>query len=175
MNEQNITPELLSRASKIKLLLMDCDGVLTDGRLYITGNGEEMKVFHVRDGQGLALWHKAGYRSGIITGRGAEKILEFRAHELGMHYVKSRSQNKAVDLEDILKDAKISVEEVAYIGDDIGDLCLLEKVGLPIAVADGVPEIFAHAVYKTEKFGGYGAVREVIDLLLKLKATTGNG
>ena len=161
--------EIIERARKIKLLLMDCDGVLTDGRLYFTENGEAMKVFHVRDGQGLASWHKAGFRSGIISGRNAKKILEARATELGMHYLKACSFDKAKDFEDILQDAKISFDEVAYVGDDTGDICLMKKVGLPIAVADAVSEVFPYAVYKTNCEGGRGAVREVTDLLLKAK------
>src|SRR5215203_5964871 len=118
MNSEKLTDELLSRARKIKLLLMDCDGVLTDGRLYFTENGEAMKVFHVRDGQGLALWHKAGYQSGIITGRDAETIINIRAAEIGIHYVRARSQNKTKDFEDILTNANVSPDEVAYVGDD---------------------------------------------------------
>ena len=169
MNKLNLSEDVLERARNVKLLLMDCDGVLTDGRLYFTGNGEEMKVFHVRDGQGLALWHKAGFRSGIITGRDAEKIIEKRATELGIHHIKARSQDKAKDFEDILQSEKISPDEVAYIGDDIGDICLMERVGFPIAVADAVSEVFSYIIYKTEKPGGYGAVREVIDLMLSSK------
>jgi 3-deoxy-D-manno-octulosonate 8-phosphate phosphatase (KDO 8-P phosphatase) len=169
MNRQKLTDEILSRARKIKLLLMDCDGVLTDGRLYFTENGEEMKVFHVRDGQGLALWHKAGFRSGIITGRDAEKIIQARADELGIDYVKACSQDKTKDFEDILQAANVTAEEVAYIGDDVGDICLLKKVGLPIAVSDAVTEVFSYIIYTTEKPGGYGAVREVTDLILSIK------
>jgi len=172
MNKQNLNEDVLERSRKIKLLLMDCDGVLTDGRLYFTESGEAMKVFHVRDGQGLALWHKAGFRSGIITGRNAEKILEQRATELGIHYIKARSQDKARDFEDILQSEKINADEVAYIGDDIGDICLMEKVGLPIAVSDAVSEVLPYILYKTEKPGGFGAVREVIDLLLYAKTNT---
>ena len=164
-----MTEDILFRARKIKLLLMDCDGVLTDGRLYFTEQGETMKVFHVRDGQGLALWHKAGFRSGIITGRDAEKILKVRATELGIQYIKARSHDKAKDFEAILQDAKITYDEVAYIGDDVGDICLMEKVGLPIAVADAVSELDSFVIYKTKAKGGLGAVREVTDLLLKVK------
>lgn len=171
MNKENLSEDVLERARKIKLLLMDCDGVLTDGRLYFTESGEAMKVFHVRDGQGLALWHKAGFRSGIITGRDAEKIIQKRATELGIHYIKARSQDKAKDFEDILQSEKINADEVAYIGDDIGDICLMEKVGLPIAVADAVSEVFPHIIYVTEKNGGFGAVREVTDLLLSAKSS----
>lgn len=164
-----MSPDILTRARKIKLLLMDCDGVLTDGRLYFSERGEELKVFHVRDGQGLANWHKAGFMSGIITGRDARKILQLRATELGMHYIKTCSLDKAKDFEDILQDAQIASEEVAFIGDDLGDICLLKKVGLPIAVADAVDEILSDSVLTTKTIGGYGAVREVIDLLLKAK------
>ena len=165
----NLTGDILISAKKIKLLLMDCDGVLTDGRLYYSEEGEQMKVFNVRDGQGIVSWHKAGYQSGIISGRDAKKILEARATELGMHYIKACSHDKAKDFLDILQDAKVAPDEVAYIGDDIGDISLLEKVGLPIAVADAVSEVVSYAVYKTEAKGGYGAVREVTDLLLRAK------
>ncbi len=161
--------DIKERAQKIKLLLMDCDGVLTDGRLYYTECGEQMKVFNVRDGQGIVSWHKAGFQSGIISGRNAKKILEARATELGMHYIKARSHDKAKDFLDILQDAKVTSDEVAYIGDDIGDVCLMEKVGLPIAVADAALEVLPYAVYTTEAKGGFGAVREVTDLLLRAK------
>ena len=170
MNEKhNLSEEVLRRAEKIKLLLMDCDGVLTDGRLYYTDNGEAMKVFNVRDGQGLASWHKAGFRSGIISGRDARKILERRATELGIDYIKVCSLDKAKDFEDILQDAKVAPGEVAYVGDDIGDICLMEKVGLPIAVSDAAAELDSYIIYKTQSKGGFGAVREVTDLLLKAK------
>ncbi len=169
MGKQNLTDDVLVRARKIKLLLMDCDGVLTDGRLYYTESGEQMKVFNVRDGQGIVSWHKAGFRSGIISGRDAKKILEVRATELGMHYIKARSHDKAKDFLDILQNAKVTSDEVAYIGDDIGDICLMEKVGLPIAVTDAVLEVLPYVVYKTKAKGGFGAVREVTDLLLRAK------
>ena len=148
---------------------MDCDGVLTDGRLYYTETGEQMKVFNVRDGQGIVSWHRAGFRSGIISGRDAKKILEKRATELGMHYIKACSLDKARDFLDILQDAKVTYEEVAYIGDDIGDICLLEKVGLPITVFDAAAELDPYIIYKTRSKGGFGAVREVTDLLLSTK------
>jgi len=169
MSKQKKTKDIIIRAKKIKLLLMDCDGVLTDGRLYFTESGEAIKVFHVRDGQGLVMWHQAGFRSGIISGRNAEKILERRATELRMHYIKACSLDKVRDFLDLLQDAKVTFDEVAYIGDDIGDICLMEKVGLPIAVADAVSEVLPYVVYKTEAKGGFGAVREVTDFLLAAK------
>ena len=169
MGKQNLTDDVLVRARKIKLLLMDCDGVLTDGRLYYTESGEQMKVFNVRDGQGMVSWHKAGFRSGIISGRNAKEILQARATELGMHYIKAHSHDKAKDFLDILQDAKVTCDEVAYIGDDIGDICLLKEVGIPFVVADAASEILLYAIYKTEAKGGFGAVREVTDLLLRAK------
>lgn len=164
-----MNPEIIERAKKVNLLLMDCDGVLTDGRLYFSENGEALKVFHVRDGQGLAKWHQAGFRSGIISGRDAHKILEKRQCELGMHYLKTSSPDKTKDLEEILRDANISCEETAYIGDDIGDICLLEKVGFPVAVADASADILPFAKYVTKLNGGHGAVREITDLILRAK------
>ncbi|HEX8288727.1 MAG TPA: HAD hydrolase family protein [Pyrinomonadaceae bacterium] len=169
MSESNLSGDIINRALKIKLLLMDCDGVLTDGRLYFSERGEELKVFHVRDGQGLANWHKAGFKSGIISGRDAKKILQVRATELGIHYIKTCSLDKAKDFEDILQDARVLPEEVAFIGDDIGDICLMRKVGLPIAVADAVNEVLSEAAIQTKILGGYGVIREVVDLILKAK------
>ncbi len=168
MGKQNLTDDVLVRAKKIKLLLMDCDGVLTDGKLYFTENGEEMKVFHVRDGQGLVMWHEAGFRSGIISGRNS-KIVKKRATELGVHFVKQGSKDKVICFEKILAEAKVSMEEIAFIGDDVQDIVIFEKVGLPIAVADAMQEVFPYIIYKTNLAGGFGAVREVIGLLLQAK------
>jgi 3-deoxy-D-manno-octulosonate 8-phosphate phosphatase (KDO 8-P phosphatase) len=160
--------DIIERARKIKLLLMDCDGVLTDGRLYFTAAGEELKVFHVRDGQGLVMWHQAGFRSGIISGRSSE-IIKTRAGELGIHYVKLGSKDKLSDFAEIISDAQVNSDEVAYIGDDLPDLDLLKKVGLAITVADAATEIFPFVLHKTLANGGLGAVREVTDLLLKAR------
>ncbi len=164
-----ISIDLYSHFKRIKLLLMDCDGVLTDGRLYFSASGEEMKVFHVRDGQGLVMWHRAGFRSGIITGRDAETIIRKRADELGIHYLRARSNDKIADFDEILAVAGVTPEETAFIGDDIGDLGLLGKVGLSVGVADAVAEVLATAMYVTKANGGSGAVREVTDLLLRSK------
>ncbi|MDQ3321491.1 MAG: HAD hydrolase family protein [Acidobacteriota bacterium] len=168
MNKSEVTDEVLEKAKKVKLLLMDCDGVLTDGKLYFTEKGEEIKVFHVRDGQGIVMWHQAGFESGIISGR-KSKILYVRATELGMHYIKDGSQDKAKDFEDILQHANVSLDEVAFIGDDIADICLMKKVGFAVAVADAVKELFPYAIYTTKSKGGFAAVREVTDLLLAQK------
>ncbi|MEP7037858.1 MAG: HAD hydrolase family protein [Acidobacteriota bacterium] len=163
-----VQAEVIEKAKKITLLLMDCDGVLTDGKLYFTENGEEMKVFHVRDGQGLAMWHTAGFRSGIITGRNS-KMLERRAIELNVDFLKQNSKNKLNCFQEIVSDAKVSMDEIAFVGDDIQDIILFEKVGLPIAVADAHSDVFSYILYKTKAKGGSGAIREVVDLLLKSK------
>jgi 3-deoxy-D-manno-octulosonate 8-phosphate phosphatase (KDO 8-P phosphatase) len=160
-----ISEELRMKASRIRLLLMDCDGVLTDGRLYFGPAGEVMKAFDVRDGQGIATWHRAGHLCGIITGRPGD-IVKARADELGIKYFKHSSPDKAADVREILADSGISSQETAFVGDDIGDLPAMALVGLPIAVADAVDEVCEAALFITTKTGGRGAVREVIDLLL---------
>lgn len=169
MNIHSLPAALIEKARAVKLLLMDCDGVLTDGRLYFSEAGEAMKVFDVKDGQGFASWHSAGFRSGVITGRDAEKIISIRVKELGINYLRVRSANKADDLLEIIKDAGVSLEETAYVGDDIGDLSVMKLCGLAIAVADAADALSEIAVYTTKKAGGRGAVREVIDLLLLSK------
>lgn len=163
-----INEELVEKAKKIKLLLLDCDGVLTDGKLYFTENGESIKVFHVRDGQGLVNWHKAGFLSGIISGRSSQ-IVERRANELGIRYIKQGSYNKVLDFEDILKETNLTAEETAFIGDDLPDIPLLKLVGLPVAVSDAVEAVRSEAYFVTNKNGGNGAVRELCDFLLTAK------
>jgi YrbI family 3-deoxy-D-manno-octulosonate 8-phosphate phosphatase len=161
---------LIDEASRINLLLMDCDGVLTDGRLYFSNKGEALKVFNVRDGQGIVSWHNAGFESGIISGRGAEKIIQSRAGELGIKYVRANSKDKLADLHEIISNAVVNSDEVAFIGDDIGDLEVMKAVGFSIAVADAVDKVKATAAHVTRAKGGEGAVREVIDMLLTAKA-----
>jgi len=145
---------------------MDCDGVLTDGRLYFSAKGEEMKVFDVRDGQGISSWHKAGFKSGIISGRGAQQIIQVRADELGIEFVRSSSKDKLRDCKEIIASLGIEPERVAFIGDDIGDIGVMEYVGFAVAVGDAVKQVKSAASYVTKANGGRGAVREVIDLLL---------
>lgn len=164
-----VSAPMLGAARRVTLLLMDCDGVLTDGKIYFSAVGEVMKVFHVRDGQGIASWHAAGFTSGIISGRGAVDILESRARELGMSHVVSSSKDKAEDLQRIVASAGVPLQEVAYIGDDIGDLPALKMVGFPVAVGDAVEDVKALSIYQTSCKGGHGAVREVTDLLLASK------
>jgi len=155
------------QTANIRLLLMDCDGVLTDGRLYFSNEGEVIKVFHVRDGQGIVSWHAAGFQSGIISGRDSGKIIQARADELGMKYVRTCSSDKVTDFREIITQAGVTADETAFIGDDIGDLELMRLVGFSVAVADATEEVRTAAAHVTEAKGGQGAVREVIDLLLR--------
>jgi len=151
----------------IRLLLMDCDGVLTDGRLYFSSSGEELKVFDVRDGQGIVMWHQAGFKSGIISGRGARDIVARRAEELGIEFLRVGSTDKLADMREIMSEVAIGAENVAYVGDDIGDIAVMREVGFPVAVADAVDDVKKIAAYVTKAAGGRGAVREVTDLLLQ--------
>ena len=161
--------EVQERAARIKLLLMDCDGVLTDGRIWIFENGEEQKGFHTRDGLGIDWWHRAGLRSGIISGRRSSAV-ETRARTLGMSFIIQGSENKRDAFADIVTQAGVAHAEVAYIGDDLNDIPLMLQSGLGVAVADAAFETREHAHYVTKAPGGFGAVREVIELLLKSQA-----
>ena len=154
------------RAARIKLLLMDCDGVLTDGRIWLFENGEEQKGFHTRDGLGIDLLHRAGLRSGIISGRTSSAV-ETRARTLGMAYVVQGHEDKVRAFADVLAQAGVANAEVAYIGDDLNDIPLLMQAGLGVAVADAALEACEHAHYVTKAHGGFGAVREVVELILK--------
>jgi 3-deoxy-D-manno-octulosonate 8-phosphate phosphatase (KDO 8-P phosphatase) len=154
------------RAARIKLLLMDCDGVLTDGRLWLIGEEGEQKSFNVRDGLGLDLWHRAGFKSGIISGRNS-KALERRAQGLGIEYLRQGSQKKIKDFEALLGLAGVDENEVAFVGDDLNDVPLMLRSELAVAVADASEETRACAHYVTKAAGGFGAVREVIELILK--------
>jgi 3-deoxy-D-manno-octulosonate 8-phosphate phosphatase (KDO 8-P phosphatase) len=145
---------------------MDCDGVLTDGRIWLFENGEEQKGFHTRDGLGIDLWHRAGLRSGIISGR-TSKAVETRARTLGMSFCLQGHENKLQAFAEVLAQAGVSNAEVAYIGDDLNDIPLMLQSGLAIAVADAASETREHAHYVTTVLGGFGAVREVIELILK--------
>jgi 3-deoxy-D-manno-octulosonate 8-phosphate phosphatase (KDO 8-P phosphatase) len=160
------TQDIDSRAKHIKLLLMDCDGVLTDGQLELLENGDEQKTFHARDGQGISLFHRAGWKTGIISGRTSSAV-ERRAQDLKMAYVRQHARDKIPALEEILAAAKVAPDECAYVGDDVGDIPVMLRVGLAVAVADAVEETKQAAHYVTKLKGGRGAVREVTDLILK--------
>jgi 3-deoxy-D-manno-octulosonate 8-phosphate phosphatase (KDO 8-P phosphatase) len=157
---------LLERARKARLLMMDVDGVLTDGRIIQDGHGHELKVFDVKDGHGIVMAHRAKLRTALISGRESETIWR-RAEELGIELVFQKIWNKLEVYEKILVDTELTHDEVAYIGDDLIDIPLLRRVGLAVAVADAVDEVKAAAHLITQRPGGQGAVREVIELILR--------
>lgn len=157
---------LLERARKTRLLMMDVDGVLTDGRIIQDGHGHELKVFDVKDGHGIVMAHRAKLRTALISGRESETIRR-RAEELGIELVFQKIWNKLEVYEKILVDTELTHDEVAYIGDDLIDIPLLRRVGLAVAVADAVDEVKAVAHLITQRPGGQGAVREVIELILR--------
>jgi len=159
----------MDSSKNIQLLLMDCDGVLTDGRLYFSKDGEELKVFDARDGQGLVLWHAASFRSGIISGRNSP-ILEMRAKQLGVEFIYQGRKEKVSAFRELIAAAGVSAEEVAFIGDDTPDAEVFPFVGLAVAVADAHESVRSAAHYVTRSSGGRGAVRELIDMLLLKRA-----
>ena len=162
--------ELIHRASLIRLLLTDCDGVLTDGTLPYLVSGDQVscdsKVFHIHDGLGLKLAREAGLKTGIISGRNSP-ALTARAHELKVDYLFQGNDDKLNIYEQILLAENLRDEQVAYIGDDLPDLPLLLRVGLALAPADAVSEVRACAHLITQRCGGRGVVREAIEFILK--------
>ena len=150
---------------QIKLLLLDCDGVLTDGRLYFSANGEELKVFDVQDGQGIVSWIKAGNQIAIISGRNSP-IVDLRAEELGIQHVRQGVKDKLATAREIWQTTGIDPQQTAFVGDDVPDIELIRECGFGVAVANAVAEVKEVSGYTTQRHGGRGAVREVIDLLM---------
>ncbi|MBI4795497.1 MAG: HAD-IIIA family hydrolase, partial [Deltaproteobacteria bacterium] len=154
------------RAQAIRLLILDVDGVLTDGSLYFGPTGEALKVFHVRDGHGIKMAQRAGIEVAFLSGRRSDAAYH-RARELGVNRFHEGLRDKVAVLEEIMAALKIEAGAVAAVGDDLVDLPHLRRVGLAVAVADAAPEVKAAAHWVTTLPGGKGAVREVCDLLLK--------
>ncbi len=161
-------PEVLKKAEKVKILLLDVDGILTDGRIIITSSGEEIKHFNVIDGMGIKLLQKAGVEVGIISSR-FSLVTEHRAKELGITLLYQGKLEKLAVYEKILKEKRLKDEEVAYMGDDWIDLPILKRAGLAISVPNAWFPVNDYVDYITKHPGGYGAVREVCDLILKAK------
>ncbi len=159
---------LEQKCRAIELLITDVDGVLTDGGVILNNEGVESKQFHIRDGFGLRLWRQAGFKSGVITGRNSQ-VVRLRAQELGMDIVRQGIQDKATVAEELLTKFNLQPEQLAYVGDDLIDLGVIRLAGLGIAVADAAEEVKAAADYTTKTPGGKGAIREVVELILKAK------
>ena len=167
-----ISSALKKRASKIKVLLMDVDGTMTDGGVILLsqpdGGALEIKRFDAHDGQGLTLAHTAGLKTGCITGRESPALLR-RAHEMKMDYIYMKIPLKMPAYEEVLTKAGVKDAEVAFVGDDLPDIPILKRVGLAVAVGDAVPEVKKVAHFTTKAHAGRGAVREAIELILKSK------
>jgi len=157
---------LVERASDVRLLVLDVDGVLTDGRLYFSGRGEDLKCFHVRDGAGIVQVLRAGLQIAVISGR-QSRAVEQRMSELGVTWVRQGVQDKLAALHELLDILGLGPQAVASVGDDTPDLPLFETARLAVAVADAHPSVKARAHFITQATGGQGAVREVCDLLLE--------
>ena len=169
MEERN---EVERRAARVRLLLLDCDGVLTDGRITPAEGGEELKSFHTHDGHGLVMLHRAGLRSGIISGR-TSRLVELRAADLGVSFVRQGALNKIEVFESLLAEAGVEAGDAAYVGDDVVDIPLMRRCALGVAVADATPDTREAAHHVTRLPGGGGAVREVCELILKAQGRWG--
>ena len=152
-------------AQKIKLLILDVDGVLTDGIIYVDPTQESLKAFHVQDGLGIKLLKHAGIEVAIITGK-ESKMVTVRAKTLGIDHVYQNQPNKIQAFETLLRKLQLTPQQAAYVGDDLPDLAIMKRVGLSIAVANAQPIIQKHADMITHKKGGKGAVREAIEFIL---------
>ncbi|MBI3324548.1 MAG: HAD hydrolase family protein [Candidatus Omnitrophica bacterium] len=159
---------MLSRMRCVTALVLDVDGVLTDGRIIYDEFGDELKCFDVQDGTGLVFWHRAGLKSAIITAR-KSRMVKRRAKEMAVDFLAQNAFKKVPAYERFLRQYRLLPEQVCALGDDLMELPILRRVGLAVAVQNAVPEIKATSHYVTSQPGGRGAVREVIELILNAK------
>ena len=157
---------VLEKAKRIKLLILDVDGVLTDGRLFFDNNGHEYKCFHARDGHGMKLLRQTGIQIAIISGRKSNSVA-LRMQSLGVDHVYQGYENKIIALDEIVAKTGILLEQMAHVGDDLLDLPIMRRVGLAVAVCDAVDTVKQHADCCTTLPGGQGAVREVCDAIMQ--------
>jgi 3-deoxy-D-manno-octulosonate 8-phosphate phosphatase (KDO 8-P phosphatase) len=165
-----INPNVLALAAKVKLLLFDVDGVLTDGRLIIGDDGQEYKAFNSRDGHGIKMLQRNGVAAGIITGRTSE-VVRHRVHDLGIRYVHQGCQEKHPVYRRLIGELGLQPEQTAYVGDDVVDLPIMLEVGLAIAVQNAHPLVRQYAHWVTPSIGGYGAAREACEMILHAQGT----
>jgi 3-deoxy-D-manno-octulosonate 8-phosphate phosphatase (KDO 8-P phosphatase) len=162
--------DVLARAAKVRLVIFDVDGVLTDGRLYFTPDGQEFKSFHVRDGLGLKQLRRTGVETAVISGRYSPAV-NLRMEGLGITHVYQGQENKLEAFEALLRLLQLSPHETAYVGDDLPDLPVFRQVGLAVAVADAHAAVREQAHWITTQPGGAGAAREVCDLIMAAQGT----
>lgn len=157
---------LRRQAQKVKMLILDVDGVMTDGRIIYDNKGNELKCFNVLDGMGLALLYQAGIKVAIITAKGAKAVLR-RAADIGAVEVEQNAVDKLAPFRQILQRQNLTAEDICFVGDDLVDLPIMKRAGLAVAVANACAEVKQLAHYVTQKEGGKGAVREVIEIILQ--------
>ena len=162
--------DILDKAAAIRLVIFDVDGVLTDGRLYVTETGDEIKAFHSRDGHGMKMLQNSGVEIAIITGR-SSSIVHHRMTELGIAHVYQGQRDKLPAYHDLLEQLDLQPAQVAYVGDDVVDLPVMRQVGLAIAVQDAHPMVKQHAHWQTPNAGGRGAARDVCELIMEGQQT----
>lgn len=156
---------ITQRAIAIKMLLLDVDGVLTDGKLYFSNSGDELKTFNIQDGLGIKLLQRNGIAVGIVTGKRSQLVAN-RAKDLGIEIVVQGREDKLVAIREIISNSDTQLNEVAYMGDDLPDLSAIKAVGLGMTVANGVGEVKEEAHWISQYQGGHGAVREACEMLL---------
>lgn len=161
-----LSPEFIEKAKLVKIVIFDVDGVMTDGRIYVDDHGLEMKAFHVLDGLGIKLLQKNNINIAVISGRNAPGVA-IRMESLGIKHIFQGHIDKTEIYQDLLKNLGLQDHEVAYMGDDLPDLPLLKRVGLPITVPNAVKEVLDRTPFVTQAKGGKGAVREACELILK--------
>lgn len=162
---QTVSDDLLTQAGSIKLLICDVDGVFSDGRIYLGNDGEELKAFHTRDGYGVKALRHAGIEVAVITGR-TSAIVEQRMRSLTVPFIFQGQENKLAAFASLQQQLALSTDQICYIGDDLADWQVMQQCGLSVAVKDAHPYLRLHADYVTSLPGGFGAVRELADLLL---------
>lgn len=165
-----VTASVYDRAKKIKLFVCDIDGVFSDGRIYLGNDGEELKAFHTKDGYGVKALGSSGVDVAVITGR-RSSIVQTRMTALNVKHIVQGEENKLPALMNMITQLNLQPEQVAYIGDDMPDFECLNYVGLSIAVNDAHPTIIKHCHYTTYTRGGFGAVREICDLIMQSQNT----
>ena len=158
--------DILEKAARVKMVIFDVDGVLTDGTLFLGDDGQEYKAFNSKDGHGMRMLLDAGIEVGIITGR-VSNVVELRMKELGIGHLLQGRREKGPAFDELLKAASVTESEVAYVGDDVVDLPVMTRAGLAIAVQDARPYVKRHAHWITENAGGRGAARDVCELILE--------
>jgi len=170
INDTNVRTDILEKAKKLKLLILDVDGVLTDGKLFFDLEGNEYKSFHARDGHGIKLLRQTGVEVAVISGR-KSKTVELRMKNLGIELIYQGHEHKLQAFNEVIEKLGISHDQAAHMGDDLLDLPIMTKVGLAIAVSDANFAVKQRAHWCTTELGGHGAVREACDLIMQAQGT----